>query len=291
MVERKKVGVALGSGGARGMAHIGVLKVLEENNVPIDFLAGSSIGAIIGALYSKSPNAKIIEKKAQNINWRKIFDYTFPKKGLIKGEKIKKILEESLEDSQFKDLAIPLWITAFDLEGNQEVVFHKGDVIKAVRASISIPGVFVPVENKGRVLVDGGLVDPLPTEVLRRNGADIVIAVNVNKMKFNKKVAKDEAVKEEDENKIPNIFEITTKAIHTVGYEISEMDEKECDADFIIDVNFEDKRAMDFSGIDDIIDKGENTARKSLKKIRDLTKAHPFKDFLEKINENLGIKD
>ena len=183
MEEKKKVGLALSGGGARGIAHIGILKTLEKYKVPIDYISGTSIGALIGALYSAEPNAKKLEKEVLEIEWKKLFDYTIPTKGLIKGKKIEEFLKEKFGDLKFNELKIPLFITAFDIENKQEIIFHKGNVAKAVRASISIPGIFVPTENNGKILVDGGLTDLIPTEILKKEGADIIIAVNLNSIK------------------------------------------------------------------------------------------------------------
>src|SRR6056297_3089720 len=188
MAKRKKVGIALSGGGSKGIAHIGVLKILEKYNIPVDFVSGTSIGAVIGALYCSGYTSKKLEIlfTEDKKEWKKLFDYTFPKHGLIKGKRIEKFIQEELKDTKFKDLEIPLYITAFDIENKQEIYFNKGSVSKAVRASISIPGMIVPVENNNRILVDGGIVDPIPTEVLKKAGADIIIAINVNERETKK---------------------------------------------------------------------------------------------------------
>ena len=116
---RKKVGIALSGGGAKGLAHIGVLKVLEENNIKIDLISGTSAGAVVGAYYPKEANIKIVEKEILKIDWENIFDYTFPTRGIIKGKRIEKILRKKFEDLKFSDLKIPLHLTRYTQRYNE----------------------------------------------------------------------------------------------------------------------------------------------------------------------------
>jgi len=283
MFERKKIGLALGSGGARGFAHIGVLKVLEKNKIPIDMIAGTSMGALIGAFYSNEPNSKKLEKDTLSEEWKKLFDYTFSRSGLMKGNKIEEFLEKKLDGISFKELKIPLFVTAFDIDNNQEVIFHKGNVAKAVRASISIPGLFFPVENKKRILVDGGVIDPIPSEILRKNGADIIIAVNVNAIKHKKPITKIEAINEKRYKKIPSALRSTSRSIRVMSSEVCEADLYNNKADFIIDINLEDIDTLDFSKIKEAIKKGETEARKCLRNLNKITKPDLFKDFLNEL--------
>ncbi len=286
---KKKVGVALSSGGSRGLAHIGVLEILEKNNIPIDLIAGTSMGALVGALYAMEPNAKKIEKQALKLKNQKLFDYTFPRHGLIKGKKIEKILNDLIEDTTFKDLKIPLYITAFDLENNREIIFHRGSVAKAVRASISIPGIFVPLINKNRVLIDGAVVDPIPTEILRKMGADIVIAVNVNYMKNKKPILNDEAVPKQSGKNLPSIYQNVMKSLHIRECEISAADLLGEKADVVININLENVDGFDFSKSKTLINKGKYCARRHLKKIQ-IASGHPFKEFIKSLKEDLGVK-
>src|SRR6056297_218787 len=219
--KRKKVGVALSGGGSKGIAHIGVLKILEKYNIPIDLVSGTSIGSVIGALYCSGYSIKKLETlfTEDKREWKKLFDYTFPKHGLIKGKKIEKFIEEELKDITFKELKKPLYVTAFDIENRQEIYFNKGSVGKAVRASISIPGIIVPVENKKRILVDGGIVDPIPTEVLKKAGAEIIIAINVNERDV-KKPKFEKAVNKKGKKKVPGIWKIASKSFKVMAYEV-----------------------------------------------------------------------
>lgn len=178
--KRPKVGLALSSGAARGLSYIGVLKVLEKEHIPIDFIAGSSIGALIGAAYAAGISARELEQKIFQLSWQDLVDFTIPRKGLIKGKKIEAWIGELLQNKSFEQLKIPLAVVATDLTTGSEVVFNSGDVARAVRASISMPGVFEPARVGGMVLADGGLVNPLPIDITRKIGADIVIAVDIS---------------------------------------------------------------------------------------------------------------
>jgi len=178
----KLVGLALGAGAAQGLAHIGVLKVIEKENIPIDIVAGTSIGAIIGALWSSGKSAHEIERivsvfKAKMAAWR-LVDPVLPKKGLIKGREIKRFLTSHLQDKTFHDLELPLRVVTCDITRREEVVLRSGKIVDAIIASMSIPGIFEPVSIDGRLLMDGGIINPLPVNVLTRMGAAKVIAVN-----------------------------------------------------------------------------------------------------------------
>lgn len=179
---RKKVGLVLGGGGPRGLAHIGVIKVLEENNIPIDFVAGTSIGAMIGGFYACTKDIKKVEEIALGVGKKMIFSLLDPsfKDGLLGGDKIKKFIENNIDKVDFDDLKIPLRIVATDFKSGEAVVINSGDVASAIRASISLPLIFKPIKRESKLLVDGGLSLPVPVEVMRDMGADFIIAVNLN---------------------------------------------------------------------------------------------------------------
>lgn len=179
---RPTIGLALGSGGARGLAHIGVIRALETHGIPIDYIAGTSIGSIMGAHYAAFPDHKKLLQLAYDFSNRKGFslvDLTL-RGGLIKGLKIESIISEILEGATFETLKIPFAAVATDFNTAQEVILRTGDLTKAIRASISVPGFFQPVHYEGRLLADGGLSQPVPSTVVRSMGADIVIAVNLD---------------------------------------------------------------------------------------------------------------
>lgn len=179
MNDKPKIGLALGSGSARGLAHIGVLKALEENNIHADMISGSSAGALIGGLYCSGIEPNMIKNLAIQIDKRLWMDFSMPKRGIVKGEKIEEILKIITGGKKIEDLDRKMAIVATDLNSAEEVVFDSGPIYKAIRASISIPGFFEPVEYDGNLLVDGGVVDRVPISVLKDMGADIVIAVDV----------------------------------------------------------------------------------------------------------------
>lgn len=178
-----RVGLALGAGAARGWAHIGVLKVLEEEGIHVDMIAGTSIGALVGGIYGASASVDHLTRhtierfSTKGVARRQIFDFTLPVKGLIRGGKVMRMVSRAVSNADFLDLLIPTYIVAVDILTGEEVLFETGDVTRAVRGSISIPGVFTPFNHKGRWLVDGGLLNPVPVDVLARKGADKIIAV------------------------------------------------------------------------------------------------------------------
>jgi len=181
-----KFGLALGSGSARGLAHVGVIQVLEAYNIPIDIIAGTSIGSVVGSLYSAGASIDQLEEAALSIKKSTtlfLIDPALTHSGLISGKKIEEMLNDlALEDKTFDDLKIPFAAVATDIESGAEVILTQGKVIDAVRASISIPGIFTPVKYQNYYLVDGGVVDPVPVDVVQKMGADIIIAVSLAKI-------------------------------------------------------------------------------------------------------------
>ena len=177
------VGLALGSGSARGWAHIGVIQALAEAGIDIDYIAGTSIGSVVGSVFAAG-NINALEEVALRLDWKQIaylFDVVLPKSGLIDGKKIAGFVRNHLREMNIEELPIPFCAVSTDLNTGDEVVIREGDIIEAVRASISIPGIFTPVRNNGRILVDGGLVNPVPVSVARKMGADFVIAVDLSR--------------------------------------------------------------------------------------------------------------
>jgi NTE family protein len=180
-----KIGLALSGGAARGLAHIGVLKALKEESIPIDMIAGTSAGAAIGACYAKDRVVATLEEMALGMDWKKLARFAdlnliLLGKGFLHGQRVKSLLTACIGgDIKFEDLEIPLAVVAADVQSMEEIVIDKGSVVEAVRASISLPVVFTPVKWGERFLIDGGVVNPMPVDVVRSMGAEIVIAVNV----------------------------------------------------------------------------------------------------------------
>jgi NTE family protein len=183
MPSRKTVGLVLGSGSSRGWAHIGVIEALEEENVPIDYIAGCSIGSYVGAIYA-SGSLQSLKEFVLRMDGKKVFSYfdiVFPRAGFLNGTKrLKELYSMHTDAADFSDLKIPLMVVATDLETGKKVVLKSGSILHALRATMSIPGLFAPVKVKDRWLVDGGLVDPVPVGVARALEADVVIAVDLN---------------------------------------------------------------------------------------------------------------
>ncbi|GMV56492.1 MAG: hypothetical protein AMXMBFR6_22970 [Betaproteobacteria bacterium] len=181
-VAPRTVGLALGSGSARGLAHIGVLRAIREAGIDIKVIAGTSMGALIGAVLAAG-GLDSLTAKFLGLDWKymvSLLDPVFPRSGLIDGRKIADFVRTLVPDTAIEDLNIPFAAVATDLATGREVVIDHGDLTEAVRASIAVPGIFTPVRRDGHVLVDGGLVDPVPVSAARAMGADLVIAVDLN---------------------------------------------------------------------------------------------------------------
>ncbi len=182
MNDRKKVGLALGSGGVRGLAHIGVIKSLVRAGVPIDYLSGSSIGSWVAAHFSLYQDIEKTADFTAGKKKEKLFSFLEPSisGGLVKGDKLEILLDDWLGGASFSDLQIPLKMAATDILSGDKVVISEGRLSIAVRASMAIPGFFKPVVLGNQVLVDSGLSNPVPVDLARQQGSDIVIAVNLD---------------------------------------------------------------------------------------------------------------
>lgn len=178
--QKKKIGLALGSGAARGLAHIGVLKVLEREGLSVDCISGSSIGAVIGALYASGVPVTQMEEVACGVNWAqlaRLIDPILPTSGLIDGRKVSAFFNELLPARTFEELSIPLAVTATDVESGEALTIRRGDLHEALRAAISFPGIFTPVAFDGRFLIDGGVSNPVPIDIVRELGAEVTVGV------------------------------------------------------------------------------------------------------------------
>ncbi|HUL22173.1 MAG TPA: patatin-like phospholipase family protein [Thermodesulfobacteriota bacterium] len=176
-----KIAVVLGAGSSKGFAHIGVLKILETNKVPIHMIVGTSVGSAVGSLYAYGYNAFQLQKVSFSIEKGDVVDLIIPDNGFIKGEKLEEFINKTLNQTPMEKLKIPFYAVATDVQSGQEVVFGRGNTGQAVRASCSIPGVFRPVRIGDRVYVDGGVVSPVAVDAAKRLGADVVIAVDISK--------------------------------------------------------------------------------------------------------------
>ncbi len=186
--QSKKVALALGAGAARGFAHIGVLKLLEEEGIKVDMVAGTSMGAVVGAFYCSGMSLRMMERLARFTQRNHWVDLTFPRLGLICGDKLEQFINIFIRGATFEQLKTPLAVVATDICSGNRVVFDNGPVARAVRASAAIPAIFVPVEHEGMTLVDGAVVERVPVQTAREMGAEVVIAVDVGVYVDNVKV-------------------------------------------------------------------------------------------------------
>ena len=179
---KPKVALVLGGGGARGFAHLGVLRALEQEKIPIDIVVGTSVGSLIGALYADTGNVLDLEYTALTIRKEDLFDYQAMavfSGGFIKGEALEQFLRARLRHSSIEAFKVPFAAVAVDVRTGETVVFDHGPAAPAIHASCAIPGAFVPVQYQGRTFVDGGVTNPLPADVARKMGAEVVIAVAI----------------------------------------------------------------------------------------------------------------
>ncbi len=180
MNDKIKIGVALGGGAVKGFAHIGVLQVLEENGIKPSFVAGTSMGSLIGALYSFGLTPIEMENLSRTIRYNSVVDLNvIMHRGILVGNKLKMLVEQYTNNAMIQNLKIPFRAVAIDLISGKQFVFEKGSVSEAVRASCSVPGVFEAVKKDDMLLVDGGLLNNVPSDVVKQMGADFVISVDV----------------------------------------------------------------------------------------------------------------
>jgi NTE family protein len=259
-MKNRKIGLALGGGGARGLAHIGVLEVLEKEGIPIDMIAGTSAGAAIGALYAQGKKVSEMKKLARSWDWKQraqIIDLALPKSGFIAGKKVKQLLKSIIGDVKFSELKLPFACVATDVITGEEVVINQGSVLEAVRASISMPVIFTVVKQKGRYLVDGALTNPVPVSVLKDMGADFIIAVNVTPRLHERQkqiYLESSATVEPLVIKEPNILNIIMQIFNITTSQVVEVSLK--GADVVIEPRLAGIGLGDFSHINECILEG-----------------------------------
>lgn len=250
----KKTALVLGGGAARGIAHIGVSKVLKRHKIPFDIVVGTSIGSIMGAIYALGLSFKHVEDVALQTTWKDLSDFALSKTGLLEGRNLERIIEGLLEGKGFSDLKKDLAIVATDIENGEEVVISSGNLARAIRASCSIPGIFIPVRIDGRLLVDGGLRSTVPSEPAKLMGADFIVAVDVGYC-----VRK---------GRISNIFQVLFQSIQIIGSELNKHEARH--ADIVIEVPLGeniDQMALDKAA--EIIAIGEKAAEEAMPKLLD----------------------
>lgn len=301
---RKKksgIGLVLGSGAARGLSHIGVLKVLEEHNVPVDYIAGTSIGAIIGGLYAFGLSAFEIEKIVEDVGtkgWVKILKPTLSHSGFMSGKSVVEFFKSIVGNVRIENLKIPFSCVATDFSSGEKVVFSKGKLIDAMRASMSIPIVFSPAIFEEKIFLDGGLTSGLPIGTIRNMGANFVIAVNViqkpdyvamhqdklpkknnsflplvknwNSFVIKKINADFLQIKYDAKKKIlPNLLDVTFQTTQILEYNLIKNDLLVDKPDILLEPkNRHNIGWLDFKDSEEIIENGVKTAKNSIQKIK-----------------------
>ena len=175
-----KIGLVLGAGASRGFAHVGVLKVLESHKIPIHMIVGTSVGSFVGSLYAYGCDAYQLQAMALSIERDDLIDLTIPDNGFVKGERLESYVNKTLRNTPIEKLRIPFYAVATNIRTGEEIVFGVGNTGMAVRASCSVPGVFQPAKISDGTYVDGGVVSPLAIDAARKQGADVVIAVDIS---------------------------------------------------------------------------------------------------------------
>lgn len=261
--KKKKVALALGSGGARGLAHIGVIKALIKNKVPIDLIVGSSSGALVGGLFASWGDIGVLEKMVRGVTYKDLaevlVDPTF-RGGLIKGGKTLEYLKKVFNGEKIEDLKIPFAAVATDVNTAETVVFSRGDLSEAVRASVSVPLVYSPVLVGQRLLVDGGVSSPVPVEVAKKMGADVIIAVNLDGVYFSGNNNKSGVSS--------STIEILKDSYFALRFNLA--NKEVSGADVVIEPEMKYVTDFDFVRGVEAIDAGEKATEKAMKKIKSL---------------------
>jgi NTE family protein len=279
-ISRKKIGLALGGGGAKGLAHIGVIKVLEKYGIPIDFIAGTSMGALVGGWYAIRKKIKLLETLFLEIDNSETYSMNKVMKArdgaLFSDKNVIRRLEGAFEDLTFEDCQLPFAAVATDVATGEEVIIKEGRLADAVRASVSLPLIFKPVKRDGRLLIDGGFVNPVPADVVKDMGADFVIAVDVSSKWLN--IPENESTLKEG-----NIHSVMSEVFSAIEYQVAKQILQY--ADIILRPAVLSYDWLAFNRAEEIIEKGRDEAMRNLKEIQDKTgcRLEEPKSFFEKI--------
>jgi NTE family protein len=275
----KTRGIALGGGGARALAHIGLLKVLQKEGLRFDYISGASFGAVIAALYARGDSIENMESLIRKFfgGIESTFDPTIPFVSFFKGKKMRKMLKDAFGDLRIEELPIPFVTSAVDLQSGKEYVFERGPIVEALTATMSLPGAFPPYFLGEKVLVDGGMVNNVPEDLLRARGADVVVGVNVSPLQetvslklFENRKASGTSIFRYllDNIKYPPILKIMGRTITLEGREITRL--KKLRMDLFINFHLDEFQLFDFVQYKNIIKKGEAETELNLKEINNL---------------------
>lgn len=254
--DRPKIALVLGGGAARGFAHVGVIRALEQERVPIDLVVGTSVGSLIGAIYAYDLNSFELEWTAFTLEKEHLFDYALMSAltgmGAVKGDKLENFIKTKIPVENIENLKLPYAAVATDLNRGTRVVLDSGSIAKAVRASSAIPGVFQPLQYQGKLLVDGGVVDNIPISVAREKGADIVIAVDIGQQVVNFNIS--------------NVLDVMMQSITIMAAEGAKLKRK--DADIVIAPKIGDVGMLDFSQKKRCMQAGIDAARLAMPELQ-----------------------
>jgi len=253
--KRAGLGLALGGGFSRGFAHLGVLQVLEENNIPISCIAGTSVGSILGAAYASGARLERIIATCRKIRFRDIARWRVSRLGIASNHRLGRLIEDVFDSRTFEDLKIPMAIVATDLGNGEAVIFTQGNLAEAIRASCAFPGLFEPVEIGTRCLADGGLVAQVPTRAARHLGAAHVLGVSVG-------------VEDGQRGAPTNIFQVVSRAVSAAQKHQLEVWERH--ADLVLRPDVQHLAWDDFERADEAIEAGAAAALRALPRIQKL---------------------
>lgn len=250
---RAKVGLALGGGFARGIAHIGVLQALIANQIPVDYVAGTSAGSLVGSLFCAGLDPWFLEKSVEQMNWRSLVRLRLRRDGLLDAEGLERFVLGIVGDLQFRELKTPFCATATDLMTGQDVLLDSGRVSTAVRASCAFPGIFLPVRVGRHTLVDGGLKHPVPATVARGMGADLVIGVELNRPRCSPEPPK-------------NLIDIMLYSLALV--QRPQVEAALADADIVVQPNLSGFSVMELERVSEMVREGRETTEAALPSIK-----------------------
>jgi NTE family protein len=256
---RRRVGLALGGGFARGIAHVGVLKVLLENAIPIDAIAGTSAGSLAAAAFASGCSINELTVFARKLRWSRLARWTFSRHGFASNERMEALLLDLLHCRSFEEAKIPLAVVAADLTTGEAVTFRDGGLILPIRASCSFPGLFIPVSYRGRLLVDGVIVGSVPAAALKEMGVDVIVGVHMTGVGARPRPT--------------NLFQVVGESFQILEDRTQSSWRKHCDV--VIEPKVFDARWDEFERADDLIAAGEAAARAALPALRSLLQAQP----------------
>jgi NTE family protein len=251
-----KIALVLGGGSAKGFAHVGVIRALEQEKIPIHMIVGTSAGSLIGGIYASNPDSFQLEWIAFKIDRNDVLDpsIVYSKLGPVQGVRLESFVEQSVKVKKVEDTKIPFYPIATDLNTGETIVLEKGSLAKAIRASSSIPGIFVPVMFDNRMLVDGGVTDNIACDVAKNKGADIIIAVNISK--------------DVREANITSLIDVVGQSASIMMHEASKS--KLQYADVVIEPNTKGVGMFDFSQKKPLMDEGIKATKLAIPKIKEL---------------------